>query len=52
MNRDTGLTVEQAKMLADELVMLVEALERDLSELIKQESETLADNLFPPNCDS
>jgi hypothetical protein len=47
MNRDSGLSVEEAKALADELTRLMVALEADLSFLVNSEYEALADALLP-----
>jgi hypothetical protein len=48
MNRD-GLSVDQAKALADELTRLVAALEADLSGLIDKEYGKLLEALLPPS---
>ena len=47
MNRDSGLSVEEAKALADELTRLMVALEADLAFLVSREYEALADVLLP-----
>jgi len=48
MNRDHALSLEQAKALAEELARLIASLETELSILVNQEYEKLAEKLFPP----
>ena len=48
MSRDHELSVDQAKALAEELALLIAALETELSILVQKEYERLVDSLLPP----